>query len=135
LFDQALSLDKKGGVDSYSRTLYERLYLFYKELGNNKAALLYFEKLSKIKDKIGKQDLEQQVKNLKFEYEYAKKEIQLNASKLEVSQEQQLRNISIIGLLVLLIGAYGFGLIDLNFRKRTNKSILKVSRYLRHTHN
>ncbi|NBA77024.1 hypothetical protein GOQ04_15805 [Emticicia sp. ODNR4P] len=126
LFDHALSLDKKGGVDSYSRTLYERLYLFYKELGNNKAALLYFEKLSKIKDKIGKQDLEQQVKNLKFEYEYAKQEIQLNASKLEVSQEQQLRNISIIGLLVLLIGALWLWFNRLELSKK-NKQIYTQS--------
>ncbi|WP_344397467.1 winged-helix domain-containing protein, partial [Streptomyces asiaticus] len=90
------------------------------------AALLYFEKLSKIKDKIGKQDIEQQVKNLKFEYEYAKKEIQLNASKLEVSQEQQLRNISIIGLLVLLIGALWLWFNRLELSKK-NKQIYTQS--------
>lgn len=126
LFDKALVLDQKGGVDSYSRTLYERLYLFYKELGNDKSALLFFEKLSKIKEKIGKQDLEQQVKNLKFEYEYAKKEIQLKASQLEVNQEQQLRNISIIGIIVLLAGASWLWFNRLQLSKK-NKQIYSQS--------
>jgi signal transduction histidine kinase len=50
----------------------------------------------------------------------------LNASKLEVSQEQQLRNISIIGLLVLLIGALWLWFNRLELSKK-NKQIYTQS--------
>ncbi|WP_337043993.1 tetratricopeptide repeat-containing sensor histidine kinase [Emticicia sp. 17c] len=86
--------------------IYERLYEVYKKTGNSEKALYYYENYIKLIEENKKQEFEEQLLSMKFEYE----NLRLKDSNEILNQNLERESLIKKGLLIGLLGIMGFGI-------------------------
>lgn len=101
--DKALNLHHDGGNDVYSKDLFFTLYHYYKDISDHKNSLFFYEKYISIKENVHEQDIQQQINNLKFEYESSRKDATIAITQNKLQQESRLKKILWGGIVILFV--------------------------------
>lgn len=112
---QGLNIATKIGAVSVQRDACECLYLIYKDLGNNRNALKYYEQKNALEDSLRTEETAHNILNMEFQKQelidslaYAKKEYEFQQiHQEEIHQKEKQRNIFLASVCFVLLIAGG----------------------------
>lgn len=137
-FDLALKGEKEANYSVLSKSLFYNIHEFYKEIGDCKKSLFYFEKYSQLTDSLNQVNQDQRVLEVetKFRTKEKEKEIVFLNKESELQQAQlKKRNIIILLSCVVILVIGGLVVVIQKSRKKqvkNNKELESKNREIEH---
>ncbi len=111
--ETGLQIAKEVGELSYEQNFYQQLYGIYKQMGNSKKALEYYEQAAMLKDSLFNEENTRKMARMEMQYSFDKKEAAAKAEQekkdavvaQQITQQKLVRNVLMGGLAVVFFFA------------------------------